>query len=165
MKIALGTDHAGYRLKECIKEFVHSLGHETIDYGCHSETSVHYPIYIKYAAESVIRGICDLAIVFGGSGNGETIAANKVRGIRCALAWNEESGRLARQHNDANCLALGGRLVAETQAKAAVAAWLNSSFEGGRHAERLAMLEIPLPPPPGFPAFEAVEPKNQGLVG
>jgi ribose 5-phosphate isomerase B len=153
MKIALGTDHAGFRMKEVIKDFLLSLGHEPIDYGCHSEESVHYPIYVKYAASTVVQGICDLAIVFGGSGNGETIAANKVSGIRCALCWNAETGRLAREHNDANCISIGGRVVPESDAKAAVKAWLNASFEGGRHAVRIGMLEEKLPPPPGFPSL------------
>jgi ribose 5-phosphate isomerase B len=97
MKISLGTDHAGYRLKEKVKELLESLGHEALDFGTFSEEAVDYPQFIRPAAEAVARGECERGIVFGGSGNGEAIAANKVRGVRCALCWNEESARLSRQ--------------------------------------------------------------------
>jgi ribose 5-phosphate isomerase B len=150
MKIALGTDHAGYSLKESIKAYLEALGHEVMDYGCYSEESVHYPIYVQYAAKAVALGLCDAGVVFGGSGNGETIAANKVKGIRCALCWNEETGRLAKEHNNANVISMGGRVVTEADAKNAVKAWLKSKFAGGRHQIRLSMLEEDLPPPPGF---------------
>jgi ribose 5-phosphate isomerase B len=153
MKIALGTDHAGYPLKEIIKAYLTELGHEPVDYGCHSTESVHYPIYVKYAAKAVAKGICDLGVVFGGSGNGEAIAANKVEGIRCALTWNYDTGRLARQHNDANVISMGARVVSEKDAKAAVKAWLDAEFEGGRHAVRVVMLEDELEPPEGLPAI------------
>lgn len=150
MKIALGTDHAGYKLKECIKAYLNELGHEAVDYGCFSEDSVHYPVYVQYASKAVAKGICDLGIVFGGSGNGETIAANKVKGIRCALCWTEETGRLAKQHNNANVISMGGRVVSEDIAKKAVKAWFDAKFEGGRHLERINMLEEDLAPPPGL---------------
>lgn len=150
MKIALGTDHAGYKLKECIKAFLKELGHEVFDFGCFSEESVHYPIYVQYASKSVAKGECDLGVVFGGSGNGETIAANKVKGIRCALCWTEETGRLAKEHNNANVISMGGRVVSEEVAKKAVKAWIESEFEGGRHQTRIAMLEEDLAPPPEF---------------
>ena len=102
MKISLGTDHAGFRYKEKVKELLVSLGHEVKDFGTWSEEAVDYPLFIRPAAEAVAKGECDRGIVFGGSGNGEAMVANKVRGVRCALCWNEESAKLSRQHNDAN---------------------------------------------------------------
>ncbi len=107
MKISLGTDHAGFRYKEKVKQLLQSFGHEVKDFGTFSEDPVDYPLFIRPAAEAVARGECERGIVFGGSGNGEAMAANKVRGVRCALCWNEESARLSRQHNDANVLSLG----------------------------------------------------------
>ena len=142
MKIALGTDHAGFRHKEKVKELLGSLGHEVVDFGTSSEEPVDYPKFIRPAAEAVARGECERAIVFGGSGNGEAIAANKVRGVRCALCWSEESARLSRQHNDANVLSLGQRLVPEDLALVIVKIWLTTEFEGGRHANRIAQLEV-----------------------
>lgn len=141
MKIALGTDHAGYRYKEKVKELLISSGHEVVDFGTNSEDSVDYPKFIRPAAEAVARGECDRGIVFGGSGNGEAMAANKVRGIRCALCWNEETARLSRQHNDANVLSLGERVISEEMALAIVKVWLTTDFDGGRHAQRIAQLE------------------------
>lgn len=141
MKIALGTDHAGFQLKEKVKELLGSLGHDVKDFGTFSEESVDYPLFIRPAAEAVARGECDRAIVFGGSGNGEAMAANKVRGIRCALCWNEEVARLSRQHNDANVLSLGQRVIPQAIALAVVRIWLTTNFEGGRHAKRIADLE------------------------
>ena len=140
MKIALGTDHAGYRLKEAIKTHLTESGYEIIDFGTDSETSVDYPDYIVPAAECVSSGEADLGIVFGGSGNGEAIAANKVRGIRCAVCWSEWSARLAKTHNNANVIALGGRVVSEAQGIEIVDAWLTSEFEGGRHQRRIDKL-------------------------
>jgi ribose 5-phosphate isomerase B len=141
MKIALGSDHAGFRYKEKIKELLLSLGHEVKDFGTTSEASVDYPRFIRPAAEAVAKGECDRAIVLGGSGNGEAMAANKVRGIRCALCWNEESARLSRQHNDANVLSLGERMMGEELALSIVRVWLTTDFEGGRHIARIAQLE------------------------
>ena len=103
MKISLGSDHAGFRYKEKVKELLGTLGHEVKDVGTFSEEPVDYPLFIRPAAEAVAQGECDRGIVFGGSGNGEAMVANKVHGVRCALCWNEESARLSRQHNDANC--------------------------------------------------------------
>src|SRR5436190_3510492 len=140
MKIALGSDHAGFRYKEKIKELLVSLGHHVKDFGTTSEASVDYPRFIRPAAEAVAKGECDRAIVLGGSGNGEAMAANKVRGIRCALCWNEESARLSRQHNDANVLSIGVRVVAEELALKIVRTWLETAFEGGRHVHRVAQL-------------------------
>ncbi len=143
MKISLGTDHAGFRLKEKVKQLLESLGHEVIDFGTFSEEPVDYPLFVRPAAEAVARGECERGVVFGGSGNGEAMTANKVRGVRCALCWSEESARLAREHNDANVLSLGERLVPEALALAIVRIWLTTAFEGGRHARRIAELEAP----------------------
>ncbi|MBA2623640.1 MAG: ribose 5-phosphate isomerase B [Chthoniobacterales bacterium] len=143
MKISLGTDHAGFRLKEKVKALLESLGHEVADFGTFSPEAVDYPIFVRPAAEAVARGECERGIVFGGSGNGEAMTANKVRGIRCAVCWNEESARLSRQHNDANVLSLGERLVPEELAFAMVRLWLKTPFEGGRHARRIAQLDVP----------------------
>ena len=141
MKISLGTDHAGYRHKEAVKRLLESLGHDVTDFGTNSEEAVDYPVFVRPAAEAVARGECDRGIVFGGSGNGEAMTANKVRGVRCALCWSEESARLSRQHNDANVLSLGQRLVPEELALQIVRIWLTTDFEGGRHANRIVQLE------------------------
>ncbi len=140
MKISLGSDHAGFRYKEKVKELLASLGHEVKDCGTFSEEPVDYPLFIRPAAEAVASGECERGIVFGGSGNGEAMAANKVHGVRCALCWNEESARLSRQHNDANVLSLGERLIPEDLALNIVRIWLETGFDGGRHARRVAML-------------------------
>jgi len=142
MKISLGTDHAGFRLKEKVKELLGSLGHEVTDFGTFSDEAVDYPVFVRPAAEAVARGECDRGVVFGGSGNGEAMTANKVRGVRCALCWSEESARLSRQHNDANVLSLGERLVPEGLALSIVRIWLSTPFEGGRHAQRIAQLDL-----------------------
>src|SRR5438128_6481461 len=141
MKISLGTDHAGFRYKEKVRGLLTSLGHEVKDYGTFTEDPVDYPLFIRSAAEGVARGECERGIVFGGSGNGEAMAANKVRGVRCALCWNEETARLSRQHNDANMLSIGERMISEETALAIVRVWLTTPFEGGRHAKRIAQLE------------------------
>jgi ribose 5-phosphate isomerase B len=142
MKISLGTDHAGYRLKEKVTQLLESLGYEVVDFGTFSTEAVDYPQFIRPAAEAVARGECDRGIVFGGSGNGEAMAANKVRGVRCALCWNEEVARLSRQHNDANVLSFGERVIPEETALAVVRVWLETDFEGGRHARRIAQLDV-----------------------
>jgi ribose 5-phosphate isomerase B len=140
MKIALGTDHAGFQYKEKVKALLASLGHEVKDYGTFNEDPVDYPVFIRPAAEAVARGECERAIVFGGSGNGEAMTANKVHGVRCALCWNEEVARLSRQHNDANVLSLGQRVIPDDVALKIVRVWLDTAFEGGRHVKRVAML-------------------------
>ena len=138
---ALGTDHAGYSYKEAIKEYLLAKGHEVKDFGTFSEESVDYPTYVKPAARAVAEGLCDYGIVLGGSGNGEAMAANKVCGVRCSLCWNEESARKAKQHNDANVLSLGQRMMSEKTAIAIVREWNATEFEGGRHTRRIAMLD------------------------
>jgi ribose 5-phosphate isomerase B len=140
MKISLGSDHAGFRYKEKVKQFLGSLGHEVKDCGTFSEEPVDYPLFIRPAAEAVANGECERGIVFGGSGNGEAMAANKVRGVRCALCWNEELARLSRQHNDANVLSIGERVIAEELVLPIVRTWLETNFEGGRHVHRIALL-------------------------
>jgi ribose 5-phosphate isomerase B len=140
MKISLGTDHAGFRYKEKVKALLAELGHEVKDFGTFNEEPVDYPVFIRPAAEAVARGECDRGIVFGGSGNGEAMAANKVRGARCALCWNEELARLSRQHNDSNVLSLGERVIPEDLALKIVRVWLDTPFEGGRHQKRVEQL-------------------------
>lgn len=137
MKIALGSDHGGFLLKEVIKKWLIENGHEVDDFGTHSEHSTDYPDYVIPAAVSVASGKNDRAIVFGGSGNGEAIAANKVKGIRCALCWHEASAELASGHNNANAIALGGRMVSPELGVKIVQLWLTTPFEGGRHQNRL----------------------------
>lgn len=137
MKIALASDHAGFAMKQALVRHLAGLGHGVRDFGTDSVATCDYPDFIRPAAECVARGDCDLGIVVGGSGNGEAIAANKVPGVRCAVVWNTESARLARQHNNANLIALGERLVSTQMALWAVEAWLNAAYEGGRHQQRL----------------------------
>jgi ribose 5-phosphate isomerase B len=140
MKIAVGTDHAGFRYKEKVKELLTSLGHEVKDFGTFSEDPVDYPLFIRPAAEAVAGGECERAIVFGGSGNGEAMVANKVHGVRCALCWSEESASLSRHHNDANVLSIGERMISEELALNIVRIWLETGFDGGRHERRVEML-------------------------
>ena len=141
MKIAIASDHAGYRYKTAIVALLRELGHDVTDFGTNSTEAVDYPTYIRPAAEAVARGDAERGIVLGGSGNGEAIVANKIHGIRCALCWSVESARLSREHNDANVLSLGERLVPLDTALAIVRVWLATPFEGGRHARRIALIE------------------------
>lgn len=141
MKIGIGSDHAGYRYKEEIKRFLSELGHEVRDFGTDSEESVDYPVYIRPVAEAVAGGELERGIVLGGSGNGEAMAANRVQGVRCALCWNAESARLGRQHNDANMISLGQRMMALEAALDIVRIWLETPFEGGRHVRRIQLLD------------------------
>lgn len=141
MKIALGTDHAGFQLKEKIKTYLQNQGYEVTDFGATDDTPSDYPDYCRPAAESVAAGQADLGIVFGGSGNGEAMVANKVQGIRCGLCWNVESARLTKAHNDANMIALGARMVQEGEAIEIVRTWLNTQFAGGRHLRRISKIE------------------------
>jgi ribose 5-phosphate isomerase B len=141
MKVAIASDHAGFAYKQRIVEYLRSAGYEVKDFGTQDEASVDYPIFIRPAAEAVARGECDRGIVLGGSGNGEAMVANKVRGIRCALCWSEDTARWAREHNDANVLALGQRTVPEDVALKIVDLWLKTPFAGGRHTHRVALIE------------------------
>ena len=139
--IALGTDHAGYPLKEIIKNFLLENDYRVNDFGAFNDQASDYPDFCRPAAESVAHGDSHLGIVFGGSGNGEAIVANKVSGIRCGVCWNVESARLTKQHNNANMIALGARMVTEAVAIQIVKAWLEESFEGGRHIDRINKIE------------------------
>lgn len=140
-RIAIAADHAGYRLKEVIKTHLESAGHEVRDFGTNSEDPVDYPDFVRPAARSVVEGKNEVGIVLGGSGNGEAMAANKVRGIRCAVCWNVASARLAKEHNNANMISIGARLVGERTAVGIVDAWLEASFQSGRHLHRISKLE------------------------
>ncbi|HSA56253.1 MAG TPA: ribose 5-phosphate isomerase B [Gemmatimonadaceae bacterium] len=141
MRIAIASDHAGFRYKTLLSAHLAGLGHEVVDFGTGSEDPVDYPDFVRPAAEAVARGACQRGIVLGGSGNGEAMCANRVRGVRCAVCWNETSARLARAHNDANMIALGQRLLSEEQARTIVDVWFATGFEGGRHVARLAKLD------------------------
>src|SRR4051812_14743011 len=140
MRIALGCDHAGYRMKLVVIDHLRAAGHDIVDVGTDSEEPVDYPAFCAEAARVAVRGDADLAIVIGGSGQGEQIAANKVHGARAALCHDETTARLAREHNDANVLSLGGRLLGDTLALAIVDVFLTTEWEGGRHAARVQQL-------------------------
>jgi len=141
MKIAIGSDHAGFLYKEAIRKNLKELGHEVIDFGTNSQEPVDYPLFIRPVAESVARGESERGIVLGGSGNGEAIVANRTKGIRCALCWNPESARLGRQHNDANVISLGQRMMSLETALIIVHTWLETPFEGGRHQRRIDLID------------------------
>lgn len=141
MKIAIGSDHAGFRYKQNIKTFLQEKGHDVTDFGTSSEDAVDYPVFIRPVAEAVARGEFQRGIVLGGSGNGEAIVANRVKGIRCALCWDLASARLSRQHNDANVLSLGQRMIDLESALLIVDAWLETPFEGGRHKRRIQLID------------------------
>ncbi len=140
MRIALGSDHAGFTLKEDVKAFLGELGHDVVDYGTDSQLPVDYPAFIAAAAHAVGNGECERAIVIGGSGQGEQIAANKVHGVRAALCHDLFLAGLSRMHNDANVLSMGGRVVAPAYAREIVRVWLDTGFEGGRHVPRLEQI-------------------------
>ena len=141
MRIAVASDHAGFRYKEMVAGYLRRQGHEVVDYGTRSEEPVDYPDFIRLAARAVAEADCERGVIFGGSGNGEAITANRLRGVRCALVWNEESSRLASAHNDANMISIGQRLVSPEQALAFVDLWLSTPFDGGRHATRIAKID------------------------
>ena len=141
MKIALGSDHAGFQYKQRIKQYLQDGGHEVIDFGTNSEASVDYPLFIRPAAEAVASGQADRAIVLGGSGNGEAMMANRIKGVRCALCWSLETARFGRQHNNANALSIGERQISIELALEIVQVWLDTPFEGGRHQHRIDMLD------------------------
>ena len=141
VRCAIASDHAGFRYKTMLVSFLEERGYAVIDFGTGSEAPVDYPDLIGPAARAVGSGDCAIGIVLGGSGNGEAMAANRVRGVRCAVCWNEESARLARAHNDANMISLGQRMLSEEVARRIVEVWLTTPFEGGRHAARIAKLD------------------------
>src|SRR4029077_9517173 len=141
MRVAIGADHAGFLLKEHFKQTLASLGHVVDDHGTHSEASVDYPPICIAVAKAVAEGRADRGIVLGGSGQGEQIAANKVRGIRAAMCNDLYTARLSREHNDANVLSMGGRIVAFGLADEILELWLRTEFEGGRHQRRLDQIK------------------------
>ena len=137
MKIGLGSDHGGFKLKEEVRKHLEEKGIEYVDYGTHSEESVDYPDYGKKVGEAVVSGDCDKAIIVCGTGIGISIAANKVNGVICALCNDTFSARMAKQHNNSNILAMGERVLGVGLALDIVDTWLNTEFEGGRHATRV----------------------------
>lgn len=141
MKIALASDHAGYALKESLKPLLSELGLEVEDLGTVSEDSVDYPDYARKVAEAVSTGEAEQGVLVCGAGTGMAITANKVQGVRAAVAWSEETARLARQHNDANVLALGARTTPEAEVAKIVRAWFAQKFDGGRHAARVEKIK------------------------
>jgi len=141
MKIAIGSDHAGYEYKQGIISYLKENGHEVIDFGTDSNKSVDYPEFIYPVARAVASGNAERGIVLGGSGNGEAMVANRVKGIRCALCLNNEMARLARAHNNANIISLGQRLISFETALAIVKIWLETPFDGGRHQRRIDQID------------------------
>ena len=141
MKIAIGSDHAGFAYKELIKALLVEMGHDVRDFGTDSEEPVDYPRFMRPVADGVGRGEFDRGIVLGGSGNGEAMVANRVSGVRCALCWNTESARLGRAHNNANMISLGQRMMTEETALDIVRVWLATPFDGGRHERRIMQID------------------------
>jgi ribose 5-phosphate isomerase B len=141
MKIGIGSDHAGFQYKEQIRAHLQPLGHEVRDFGTFSEAPVDYPLFIRPVAEAVARGECERGIVLGGSGNGEAMTANRVKGVRCALCWNVKSARLGRHHNNANVISLGERMMSLKTALEIVDTWLETPFDGGRHQHRIDLID------------------------
>ena len=140
MKIAIASDHGGFGLKEHLKNFLEERGYKVVDLGTHLEDSVDYPVYGKACADAVISGVAEKGIVICGTGIGISIAANKGKGIRCALCTDIHMASMAKRHNDANILAMGGRTTDFETAEAITDMWLNTPFEGGRHQRRVDML-------------------------
>jgi ribose 5-phosphate isomerase B len=141
MKIAIGSDHAGFRYKGLLIAMLREGGHVVDDFGTNSEEPVDYPLFIRPVAEAVAAGEYDRGIVLGGSGNGEAIVANRVRGIRCTICWNVDAARFARAHNDSNVLSIGQRLTPEGDLRAILEIWLTTPFEGGRHLRRIEEID------------------------
>ena len=142
MKIAIGSDHGGFELKEKVVKLLTEKGYEILDLGCNSIESVDYPKYGRLVGEAVVEKKADKGIVICGTGIGISIAANKVKGVRAALCTNTTMARLTREHNDANVLAMGGRIVGDVLALEMVEIFLTTEFEGGRHQKRIDLLEV-----------------------
>ena len=141
--IAIGSDHAGFLYKEAIKARLQAEGYAVRDFGTGSDAPCDYPDFIRPVAEAVARGEFERGIVLGGSGNGEAIVANRVKGIRCTLCWNTDSARLGRQHNNGNVLSLGQRMMSLDTALQIVKIWLETPFDGGRHQQRIDLIDAP----------------------
>jgi ribose 5-phosphate isomerase B len=141
--IAIGSDHAGFAYKEALKTMLLAEGHTVRDFGTHSDASCDYPDFIRPVAEAVARGEFERGIVLGGSGNGEAMVANRVRGVRCGVVWNEQVAIWSRSHNDANVISLGQRTITEAEALRFVRVWLATEFEGGRHLARIKKIDAP----------------------
>jgi len=141
MKIAIGSDHAGFNYKKIIRKHLVDRGFEVKDFGTYSEESVDYPVYIRPVAKSVADGVYQVGIILGGSGNGEAITANKVKGIRCAVCWDHYTARMCKEHNNANLISLGERTVTPAMAVEIVDIWLDAEFQGGRHERRINQIE------------------------
>ena len=141
MKIAIGSDHAGFAYKQRIKDWLLEGGHEVKDYGTFTAESCDYPKFVRLVAVAVAAGEFDRGIVIGGSGNGEAMVANRLKGVRCSLCWDLRSARYARAHNDANVLSLGQRMMAIEEALEIVELWLATGFEGGRHQCRIDQID------------------------
>lgn len=142
MRIAVASDHAGLRYKDILGRHLTAEGHEVVDFGTSTPAPVDYPDFVRLAAAAVARGECERGIVVGGSGNGEAIAANRFRGVRCAVCWNEASARLAQAHNAANMIAIGARMISEELAIRILVVWMTTPFENGRHARRIRKLDL-----------------------
>ncbi len=139
--IAIGSDHAGFAYKEKVKAMLLADGHTVRDFGTNSDAPCDYPDFIRPVAEAVARGEFERGIVLGGSGNGEAIVANRIKGVRCGLCWNEQVAVWNRSHNDGNCLSLGQRTISEEEALKIVRVWLSTAFEGGRHLARIQKID------------------------
>lgn len=140
MKVAVGCDHGGFVLKDAVISTLEELGAQVVDFGTYSTESVDYPVYGKKVADAVASGECDLGVVMCGTGIGISIAANKVKGIRAAVVTNEFMAEMTRRHNNANVIALGGRVITPEEAKVLVKAWYTAQFEGGKHQKRIDMI-------------------------
>lgn len=140
MKVAVGCDHGGFVLKDAVISTLEELGAQVVDMGTYSTESVDYPVYGKKVADAVANGECDLGVVMCGTGIGISIAANKIKGIRAAVVTDEFMAEMTRRHNNANIIALGGRVITPEKAKSLVKAWYTAKFEGGRHQKRIDMI-------------------------
>lgn len=140
IKVAVGCDHGGIVLKESVVKTLNRLGADVLDLGCYDAESVDYPVYAKKVADAVVSGECQLGVLMCGTGIGMSIAANKVKGIRAAVVTNTYMAKLTRNHNNANIIALGGRVITPEEAEEIVEAWYTAVYEGGRHQRRLNMI-------------------------
>jgi len=143
VKIAIGSDHAGFAYKQRVIEYLRRAGHEVEDFGTDSDRPCDYPRFIRPVAEAVAAGQAERGIVLGGSGNGEAIVSNRLRGIRCAVCWDTRSAELGRRHNDANMISIGQRMVPLETALKIVDVFLTEPFDGGRHQRRISLIDAP----------------------